>query len=85
VESAGAELIADIHLDAGGNTVVTGGSASPKTMPELIAGGADSRGTAAEFQRVEDNAFHLALGALVRECFRSSKNEIIRSRHTDRV
>jgi hypothetical protein len=29
-------------------------------------------------QRVKDNAFHLALGALVREYFRNSKNEVIR-------
>ena len=32
-----------------------------------------------DFQRVEDNALHLALGALVREYFRTSKNEFIRS------
>jgi len=32
-----------------------------------------------DFQRVEDNAFRLALSALVREYFRTSKNEFIRS------
>ena len=31
------------------------------------------------YQRVEDNALHLAFGALVREYFRNSKNEFIRS------
>ena len=31
----------------------------------------------------EDNAFHLALGAFVREYFRTSKNEFIRSGFTD--
>jgi len=36
-----------------------------------------------DFQRVEDNAFHLALGAFVREYFRTSKNEFIRSGFTD--
>jgi hypothetical protein len=30
-----------------------------------------------------DNAFHLALGTLVREYFRTSNNEFIRSRFTD--
>jgi len=48
-------------------------------MRKLIAEGADirrQRGTI--FQRVEDNAFHLALGAFVRDYFRTSKNEFIR-------
>jgi hypothetical protein len=48
-------------------------------MPKLTAEGADIRRQAPlDFQRVEDNAFHLALGAFVREYFRTSNNEFIR-------
>ena len=47
---------------------------------QAIAEGADIRSAKPhDFQRVEDNAFHLALGAVVREYFRTSKNEFIRS------
>jgi hypothetical protein len=65
-------------------------------MPQLIAEGADisrqSRTISSALSRFRqgygepgDNAFDLALGPLVREYFRTSKNEIIRSRFTDRV
>ena len=47
-------------------------------MPKLSAEGADIR-QPHDFQLVEDNAFHLALGAFVREYYRTSKNEFIRS------
>jgi hypothetical protein len=92
-----AEPIADIHSGDEGNTgCLIGGSASQKTMPKLIAEGADirrqSRTISNALSRLRqgygepgDNAFHLALGAFVREYFRNSKNEIIHSRFTDRI
>jgi len=59
-------------------------------MPKLTAEGADIRRQSCTifnalsrlrqgYGEPGDNAFHLALGALVREYFRTSKNEFIRS------